>query len=449
LKTIGVYEVLGLLGKGGMSKVYKVRHPATGEVQALKLLCPHPHLASLLSEEEIRSRFTAEARVMREIEDPHVVGILDAGQHEDRPFIVMEYFCHNLGAVIGETYRIENPSRILRVDKAVRFARQTLMGLSCLHRHGIVHLDIKPFNLLLTGDETVRITDFGLSKLRGEAFTGPRQLVVGSPYYAAPEQEAHPDEADHRADLYSVGVILYRMLTGWLPMDMAISPSDRNSELDPEWDSFLLKCLDMDRERRYPTTDLMLRFLDALAIHWKNKMLNSCTHWVESASRTSAMDTPLHVLRQVPAKIAPHAARDFFNLDELWRPRRFILNDFVDNGDGTVSHKATGLRWQKAGSERTMTWEEAHGYVGQLNRDCYAGDSHWRLPTVEELMSLLIPVPHPDDYCIEPIFGRDRKWLWSADRRSFSAAWHVSVHMGYVSWQDFTCRFFARAVSSE
>jgi hypothetical protein len=154
-------------------------------------------------------------------------------------------------------------------------------------------------------------------------------------------------------------------------------------------------------------------------------------------------------LREKPVKAAPGDAAALFGVDELWRPKRFIPNDFTDKGDGTVWDKATGLLWHKVGSTRRMPWTEAQLFVAGLNRHRFAGKARWRLPTVDELMSLLTPVPHQDDYCMEPLFGRDCRWLWSADRRSFAAAWFVSVQMGYVSWQDFTCRYSVRAVCSE
>lgn len=432
-----------------MGRVYKVRRPFAEEIMALKLLCPHPHLAGLMSDEEIRRRFATEARLMQALDHPNIVGILDSGEHEGMPFIIMEYYCRNLGQVIGETYRLENPSRILRIDKAVRFAVETLRGLSCLHRNGIVHRDIKPFNLLLTEDETVRITDFGLSKLRGEIFAGPRQLAVGSPYYCAPEQEKDPNEVDPRADLYSVGVILYRLLTGRLPMKKPDSPSSQNAELDCAWDAFLMRVLDLDRERRPSSADAMIGWLEELRLQWEERMEKVCIQREIAEWAMKKADIQNHALRKTPVKVAPVDATALFGVDEFWRPKRFVSNDFMDLGYGSVRDKATGLVWHKAGSPHMMPWIEAHKYVADLNSERFAGKARWRLPTVDELMSLLTPVPHQDDYCIESLFGRYCKWLWSADRRSFAAAWFVSVHLGYVSWHDFTCRCFVRAVCSE
>lgn len=450
MKKIGPYEVLGLLGKGGMARVYKVRHPVTESIFALKLLAPDPQLVSLLGREEIKRRFVAEATVMAELKHPNTIQCKDYGEDDGNPFIIMEYYCHNLGDVIGETYRCENPSRPLRMEKAIRYARETLQGLSCLHKAGIVHRDIKPFNLLLNRNETIKITDFGLSKLRGEVFTGPPQLIVGSPYYAAPEQERNPNQADPRSDLYSLGVILYRMLTGWLPLDdreQFISPGKRNPELGPRWDAFLLQALAHDKADRYRSAYSMLHDLNLLEKNWDENISEYCT-WFERSlpKKTTAKEVRLK-LRTQGLKIRPGKALQEFGTDRLGRPSDYTDNNFLDQRNGTVIDTITGLIWQRSGSEDAVTWQEARKYVANLSRKSYAGVDAWRLPTIEELLSILTP-PNKEDYCIQAIFDRTRKWLWSADRSSFIAAWYVSVDLGYVSKQHFTCRFFVRAVSS-
>ena len=189
MKRIGRYLIRGLLGRGGMGKVYKVELPAIGKIAALKLLDPDPVVAKLLGIERLRNLFISEARTMSGVNHPNIVAIHDFDWHAEKPFYVMDFFANNLGAMIGESYRTEVPSRRIVVDKALDYTRQTLDGLACLHDAGIYHRDIKPFNLLVTAWDTIRICDFGLSKLRGEAYAGPANLNVGSPYYAAPEQE--------------------------------------------------------------------------------------------------------------------------------------------------------------------------------------------------------------------------------------------------------------------
>jgi serine/threonine-protein kinase len=104
---------------------------------------------------------------MAGLRHPNIVAIWDFHESEDLTFLVMEYFCNNLGVIIGETYRVEEPSRIVSVDKAIHYTRQTLEGLSRLHQAGIIHRDVKPYNILVTDEDTAKITDFGLSKRAG------------------------------------------------------------------------------------------------------------------------------------------------------------------------------------------------------------------------------------------------------------------------------------------
>jgi serine/threonine-protein kinase len=449
VKKIHKYEVCGLLGKGGMGMVYKVRMPVVGKIVALKLLSPHPNLIALLGEEELRRLFVTEAVTMAGLRHPNIVAIWDFHESEDLTFFVMEYFCNNLGVIIGETYHVEEPCRIVRVDKAIHYTRQILEGLSRLHQAGIIHRDIKPYNILVTDQDTIKITDFGLSQLRGETFQGPRNLMVGSPYYAAPEQEEDPNQVDVRADIYPVGIMLYRMLTGALPINSFRRLSECNPDLDADWDGFLLKTIAKDRESRFGSAKEMLKALDELEIAWEEKKEKVCQMPTTGLSKKTDLAVPRRILRSESIKVRPRRARELFGTDARWRPAQYVRNDFQVNEDGTVADKATGLIWQQAGSDHPMTWYEARDYVEQLNQERFAGRADWRLPTISELMSLLTDVPRVGDLCIEPVFDQHERWLWSSDRRSFVAAWYVSVNMGYVSWQDFTCYYYVRAVCSE
>lgn len=445
MKKIGKYEVCGLLGRGGMGKIYKVRIPVIGKTAALKLLDPYPALTGLVGEERLRRLFVSEASAMANLRHPNIVNVLDFGEDEGKMFYLMEYYCNNLGVMIGEIYWADDPSRILNLEKAIRYTHQTLEGLARLHFAGIVHRDIKPHNILVADHDVAKICDFGLSRLRGEKFGGPKNLKVGSPWYAAPEQEENPDNADFRADIYSVGVMLYRMLAGNIPQKDAPPVSKINPDLDDDWDRFIDRAIAPERDDRFATADEMLEKLRALETAWNNRKAKICA----MPAVTKKEKTHGRVrLRNTGVKATKNKAGDIFKTDSLWRPSVHVSNEFTESTDETVFDKATGLLWQRSGTRYTVTWEKAVEYIEDLNRCFFAGRSDWRLPTVDELMSLLDPVPHNEDFCIPKIFDRKQKRLWSTDKCSHTAVWYVDVELGYVWKHDRSGYFHAKGVVS-
>jgi len=274
----------------------------------------------------------------------------------------------------------------------------------------------------------------------------PQQLKVGSPWYAAPEQEANADEADARADLFSVAVTFYRMLTGVLPADPPRPPSDLNPDLDDAWNHFILRGVSRDPNNRFGDAREMLSDLLARERDWQSRRDRIC-RLPEAESLPAADPNPqLHALRPFPIKIDPGRAKAQFGADDLWRPAAYIFNRFSGFPDGTVRDASSGLIWQQSGSPYPVSWREAQAYVSALNRARFASREGWRLPTAPELMSLLRPTPHGRDFCVEPTFDLRQKTLWSSDRRSFTAAWFVNSEMGFVGWQDLDGGCYARAL---
>ncbi|MFP3981451.1 MAG: serine/threonine protein kinase, partial [Desulfobacterales bacterium] len=251
---IGKYRVLGLLGDGGMGRVYKVELPDIGKISALKLLRPRDHMVDLLGLRAIEEMFIREARILGRLRHPNVAAILDFDRDgQNRPFFSMEYHCMNLGVMIGEHYEMETATRLMDPARTFKYAEQVLSGLDRLHHAGIVHRDIKPYNVLITEDHAVKLIDFGLSLLRGETRRVPDTFKIGTPYYAAPEQQADPDNIDERADLYGVGVMIWRMLTGVLPPEAGKKPrpGSVNELLGEYWDDFLLTATHPQRKKRF------------------------------------------------------------------------------------------------------------------------------------------------------------------------------------------------------
>ncbi|QJT10166.1 protein kinase domain-containing protein [Oceanidesulfovibrio marinus] len=473
---IGRYEVLGLLGKGGMGAVYKARLPELGKIVALKLLAPVEQLADLVGMDALESQFVAEARLMARLNHPNLSAVWDLDEDQrGRPYFVLEYACHNLGGVMGETYRVEEPSRRLRPEKAFRYTRQTLHALARMHYAGVIHRDIKPFNLLLSDEDTVKVIDFGLSKLRGEVDPNRHPGVkVGSPYYAAPEQEDDPDSAGPPADLYAVGVTLYRMLSGRLPhgdvgacgfgLPQGKEPDagdedglSREAPLDStvlsdalysQCEAFFRKALAPNPADRYQTAEAMCADLDAFEARWREEVEAICAvpeNWLDEADEPQPEQV---AVRSEPIKTGPRFELEAFGLDHLGRPAAGRRPTFEPLG-GTVRDPAARLVWQRSGSPYPMGWDEAKAYVDALNTQNFAGCNRWRLPTVAELSRLLDPAGEVRDYCMDPLFDHEQRYLWSADRRTFTQAWMVNAVMGYVDRADMTCRLWARAVCTE
>lgn len=445
MKKIGKYKICGLLGKGGMGKVYKVEYPVTGKIGALKRLEPNPFLETIIGKEEAESMFQAEALTLANLRHPNIVEILDYDFYNGTPFYVMEFYCNNLGSVIGETYEAEKQSRKLSIDKALDYTRQVLAGLARLHFSSIIHRDIKPFNILITDYDTIKICDFGLSKLRNETFGVHQNLKIGTPYYAPPEQEADPESVDFSADLYAVGVMLFRMVTGRLPSETEKDPSRFNTDLEPVWHDFMKKALAPDPSMRFKTADEMRTAVDQLDRHWASKKEKICSgpDWLFEDEPDKTVETR----RSEPLKVSKTNASEIFGTDPLMRPLKNIPNRFSGLGDASVLDEKTGLVWQKGGTRFPVNRLQADAYIAELNRTKWGGIESWRLPTIDELLSIVTSTPEGRAYCIESVFEQYQKWLWSSDRCTFITAWYVSLESGYVDWNDLSAYYHVKAVS--
>jgi predicted Ser/Thr protein kinase len=235
-------EILELLGQGGMGIVYKARQPGLDRLVALKILPPEAARDLAFAE-----RFAREARALARLTHPGVVAVYDFGQSEGRFYLLMEF-------VDGVNLRHALREGRLQPEEALKIVPQICEALQYAHDQGVVHRDIKPENILLDRKGHVKIADFGLAKLLGQkpaasALTGARQ-IMGTPHYMAPEQMEKPLEVDHRADIYSLGVVFYEMLTGELPLGRFAPPSAK-AEVDVRLDEVVLRALEKEPQRRY------------------------------------------------------------------------------------------------------------------------------------------------------------------------------------------------------
>ena len=241
-------EILECLGRGGMGVVYKARQKALNRLVALKLLAPER-----VHDARFAERFSREAQALASLNHPNIVTIHDFGQAGGFYFLLMEY-------VDGANLRQLLRERKFSPEEALAIVPPLCDALQFAHDRGIVHRDIKPENLLLDKTGRVKIADFGIAKMLGLAAEGQpaapapgqtaTQAALGTPGYSAPEQVATPQRVDSRADIYSLGVVFYEMLTGELP-GKPIEPPSKKVHIDVRLDDVVLRALEKEPERRY------------------------------------------------------------------------------------------------------------------------------------------------------------------------------------------------------
>lgn len=246
-------DILGMIGQGGMGAVYKARQKALDRVVALKILPP-----AIGQDPDFAERFGREAKALARLNHPNIVTLYEFGQADGLFYFLMEF-------VDGMNLQQLLRAGTIAPKGALAIVPHICDALQFAHDQGIVHRDIKPENILLGKDGQVKIADFGVAKIvaherpstAGDAphaatwdLATESGRVVGTPQYMAPEQVSRPTEVDHRADIYSLGVVFYQMLTGELPGKPIESPS-RRIQVDVRIDEIVLRALELEPQRRY------------------------------------------------------------------------------------------------------------------------------------------------------------------------------------------------------
>jgi len=286
----GRYEILQRIGDGGMASVFTARRVADGAIVALKIL-----REQYAADAEFVERFEREARAVSALEHPHMVRVIDSGREDGVHYIAMEYVS---GSNLKELIRRHGP---LPVEDAAVIAAQVCEALEFAHAHGVIHRDVKPQNILLTPDGEVKVTDFGIARATSAATITQTGTVLGSVQYLSPEQ-ARGVEVDRAADIYSLGVVLYEMVTGRLPFegDSAVAIAIKHIHEDPvppqslrpaisdRLNGIILKALAKSSGARYATADEM-----------RTDLVGGGHRWRQPA-RSVSEDTPATMVLRPP-----------------------------------------------------------------------------------------------------------------------------------------------------
>ena len=263
---IGSYNVLSVLGRGGMGNVYKAFDENLSRTVAIKVLP-----AEFSRRPEFSQRFKTEGKAVADLNHPNIVQVYHTGEEENQQFIVMQCIeGRNLGALISE-------KKQLPLEQVVEFSRQICRALRYAHKENVIHRDIKPQNILISGDNRVFVTDFGIAKMYATDSTKITNtgMVVGTPEYMSPEQ-AEGLELNGQTDLYSLGIVMYEMITGYPPFTAdsplgvaykhvnvdPVAPGAKVPNLNPCLESIVMKCLKKNRIYRYRVVDEILDDLD-------------------------------------------------------------------------------------------------------------------------------------------------------------------------------------------
>jgi eukaryotic-like serine/threonine-protein kinase len=299
-KKIGKYEVVDVIGQGGMGIVYKAVDPGIGRTVAIKMTT-----GAIVGDLEMLKRFTREAQSVGSLQHPNIVTVYDLGVEEQNPYLVMEL-------LDGESLEsLVRTRRSMSLEEKLEIIVQICNGIQYAHQRNVIHRDIKPANIMILKDGTAKIVDFGIARAGMQKLTRPGQLV-GSFEYMSPEQ-INATNVDARTDIFSIGVLLFELVAGRLPFDgkdtgevlmkilhqPAPSLSALAKDCPPGLDEIVQRALAKDQEQRYQTAEELSLDLGHVLEDWRRERISEYLQGAEAAAAQGQWSRSKEQLMQV------------------------------------------------------------------------------------------------------------------------------------------------------
>ena len=319
-RTFGNYHLIEKAGRGGMSNVYKAFDLVNERTVAVKILAPHLNL-----DDKFKSRFTREAKVLSELDHPHIIPVIDFGEENGLMFIVMPFMKYG-----GLHHRIQK--KPMNVKEALRIIDQICSALQYAHDHGVVHRDIKPSNILFDAEGNSYLTDFGFAHVDDASMSLTGSAVIGTPAYMAPEQ-LQEGQVTPLSDQYALGVVLFRLSTGYLPYDAetpialalkhATEPLPRpryvNPNLPEPIERVLIKALSKDPRKRYPNISEFNQAFHQAIREAVNRIRSGITDEIPTEAFHIPLEATVRVGDKSPTSVGSEEGK------EPWYRRRRVL----------------------------------------------------------------------------------------------------------------------------
>ncbi|MBF0201586.1 MAG: DUF1566 domain-containing protein [Desulfamplus sp.] len=390
----------------------------------------------------------------------HIVDVLEFGRTVSRePCLLMEYLGESLSKILGQ-------KNMLDIHESSHYFQGLLKGLAMHEKHGILHLNLKPSNIFLSGD-TVKFSDHLHTLPSALLKPFKRDTIFFSP-------EAFEGERSHWVDRWAAAALLFLMISGEQPFPgdtateiryaikrCAIKKNLSRLQLIPEpLHPFFIKSFQTKKEDRHQSAhDMLESYYSSVEVllhaslfsYFPEKYLQT-RHHIDIPQRHHDKQGIITAkyknisLRNEPVTVSEDDFQRVFGLDEAGRPLVYIENRYEESKKGTIIDHATGLIWQQSGSEKALNHEESLEYIYSLNLNKFGGYGDWRIPTIAELISLVEKEKLNGNLYINPLFDHLQQWCWSADMRSSHSGWFLFYYLGTVYWDFFDLDNFVRAV---